>query len=131
VIGDPQPAGDKCDTRDNTKMQSSNKNVGDLLNAKGVTWGWFQGGFADCAQSHTSSTGQTSKDYIPHHEPFQYYDSTANPQHLPPSSTAAIGHQGDQANHQYDLSTFWQAVDAHNMPAVSFLKAPSGRAPRW
>ena len=22
------------------------KNIGDLLNAKHVTWGWFQGGFA-------------------------------------------------------------------------------------
>ena len=25
------------------------RNVGDLLNAKGVTWGWFQGGFAPTA----------------------------------------------------------------------------------
>jgi phospholipase C len=22
------------------------RNVGDLLNLKGVTWGWFEGGFA-------------------------------------------------------------------------------------
>ena len=29
----------------------------------------------------------------------------------------------DQANHQYDLSDFWTAVNAGNMPAVSFLKA--------
>ena len=42
-------------------------------------------------------------DYSPHHDPFQYYKSTANPKHLPPSSEAAIGHT-DQANHQYDLS---------------------------
>ena len=41
-------------------------------------------------------------DYIPHHEPFQYYASTANPMHLPPTSVAKIGHT-DQANHQYDL----------------------------
>ncbi len=31
--------------------------------------------------------------------------------------------QSDQANHQYDLSDFWAAVDANNMPAVSYLKA--------
>ena len=31
-------------------------------------------------------------DYLPHHEPFQYYASTANPHHLPPTSVAAIGH---------------------------------------
>src|SRR5260221_3678780 len=29
----------------------------------------------------------------------------------------------DQANHQYDLTDFWAAVDAGNMPAVSYLKA--------
>jgi phospholipase C len=65
----------------------------------------------------------TKDDYIPHHEPFQYYPSTANPHHLPPSSVGKIG-QTDQANHQYDLSDFWAAADARRLPAVSFLKAP-------
>jgi phospholipase C len=125
VIGDPQPTGDSCDTRDTTtSVDPSNRNVGDLLNAKGVTWGWFQGGFRDCNASHTDAGGVTSKDYIPHHESFQYYASTANPQHLPPSSVGMIG-RTDQANHQYDLSDFWSAMDAHDMPAVSFLKAPA------
>jgi len=123
VIGDPQPTGDVCVTRDNTtSMDPNNKNIGDLLNAKGVTWGWFEGGFADCNASHTHIGQQTSKDYIPHHQPFQFYASTANPQHLPPTSVSMIG-KTDEANHQYDLSDFWDAVDAHHMPAVSFLKA--------
>ena len=30
----------------------------------------------------------------------------------------------DQANHQYDLSDFWAAIELDNIPAVSFLKAP-------
>jgi phospholipase C len=125
MIGDPQPTGDKCDTRDtSTSIDPNNKNVGDLLNAKGVTWGWFEGGFRDCLQSHANKAGIVSKDYIPHHEPFQYYASTANLQHLPPSSVAMIG-KTDQANHQYDLTDFWAAVNAGNMPAVSFLKAPA------
>jgi phospholipase C len=125
VVGDPQPTGDKCDTRDNSKATDPNdKNIGDLLNAQNVTWGWFQGGFADCNASHTNQGGVVSKDYIPHHEPFQYFDSTANPQHLPPSSVDKIGYT-DQANHQYDLTNFWAAVDAGNEPAVSFLKAPA------
>ena len=114
------------------------KNVGDLLNAKGVTWGWFQGGFRQtsgtssvtglpttntCQIGHSNQAGVFSADYIPHHEPFQYYRSTQNPHHLPPTSVAMIG-KTDQANHQYDLSDFWAAVDAGNLPAVSFLKAP-------
>ena len=33
-----------------------------------------------------------------------------------------IGHT-DQANHQYDLQPFWNALDAGHLPAVSYLKA--------
>jgi phospholipase C len=138
MIGDPQPAGDGCDTRDVSTQLATNtdKNIGDLLNAKNITWGWFQGGFREvpgfdnsghpltCFIVHQNMAGVFSKDYIPHHEPFQYYRSTQNLQHLPPSSTAMIG-KTDQANHQYDLNDFWTAVDDHNMPAVSYLKAPA------
>jgi phospholipase C len=77
-----------------------------------------------CGSAHTNITGATVTDYSPHHEPFQYYKSTANPKHLPPSSEAAIGHT-DQANHQYDMSSFYATLSAGNMPAVSFLKAPA------
>ncbi len=67
--------------------------------------------------------GDTGNDYVPHHEPFQFYASTRNPHHLPPTSIAAIG-TTDQANHQYDTSNFFQALAANNLPAVSFIKAP-------
>ncbi|GAC1344294.1 MAG: alkaline phosphatase family protein [Candidatus Dormibacteria bacterium] len=120
VYGDPQPARDRCTSRDSADL--GGRNVGDLLNARSVTWGWFQGGFRDCTATHTGVGATPKTDYIPHHEPFQYYSSTSNPQHLPPSSSLAVGRQ-DQANHQYDLSDFWAAVDAGNLPAVSFLKA--------
>jgi phospholipase C len=125
MIGDPQPAGDVCDNRDvSTSIDPNNRNIGDLLNARNVSWGWFQGGFRNCAQSHANMAGVVSKDYIPHHEPFQFYASTANPSHTPPASVDEVGHNGP-ANHQYDLTDFWAAVDAHNMPAVNFLKAPA------
>jgi phospholipase C len=132
VINDPDPAFDDCaNTRNHAVM--TGRNIGDLLNARSVTWGWFQGGFrptttagvtgkAVCASTHKNIGGVSVSDYSPHHEPFQYYRSTANPHHLPPSSVGAIGH-GDQANHQYDLSDFDQALSAGNLPAVSFLKA--------
>jgi len=122
LIGDAQPAFDKCSTRETVQM--TGKNIGDLLNAKGITWGWFQGGFRDCTASHIGSDGKPKGDYIPHHEPFQYYLSTSNPNHLPPTSVALIGRQGDQANHQYDITDFWAAFNADNLPEVSFLKAP-------
>lgn len=119
VINDPDPFFDKCSS--NIKVQLDGINIGDLLNQKGITWGWFQGGFRDCDQKHLDAQGVPVNDYIPHHEPFQYYASTSNPDHLPPSSTHSIGFQ-DQANHQYDLEDFWTAVSHHQLPAISYLK---------
>ncbi len=91
-------------------------------------------------------------DYIAHHEPFQYYASTANPHHLTaaaerttPRRPATIGTdtqstsdgapQFNTANHNYDTSDFDQLVaaitagqlPASALPAVTFLKAPGTR----
>ncbi len=204
LTSDAQPYWDDCSTRDAVAM--SGKNIGDLLNAKHLSWGFFQGGFrpttsfaaaaAAVGQSgqstatfepdefknggfnssvpHSSNqgicnavhpvgvglpVGQTGNgqygykdDYIPHHEPFQYYASTANPHHItlptnpdgtvPLSALRTIGTdtqhyvkqkpQFDTPNHQYDVSDFNQLVNAisqgdlpaNALPAVSFLKAP-------
>jgi phospholipase C len=69
-------------------------------------------------------SGTTGNDYVPHHEPFQFYASTRNPHHVPPINTLTIGTSSDGANHQYDTSNFFQALAAGNLPAVSFIKAP-------
>ncbi len=191
LIEDAQPYYDDCSTRDAVSLNGTN--LGDELNAKGLSWGWFQGGFKPSttfaqALALTSTSQPTSTftpdqfknyfanannrpanssnqalcdtvhpvgiavrgngqygykdDYIAHHEPFQYYASTANPHHLAPASLAAIGTdtqsyvsgvpQFDTANHQYDTSDFNALVAAighgflspDHLPAVSFLKAP-------
>jgi phospholipase C len=190
LISDAQPYYDDCSTRDAVSLTGTN--IGDELNAKGLSWGWFQGGFRPtttfaqatggtqptstfipdqfkgkfaqppasdqglCNAVHPvgaaiGGTGGTTPgptnygnkdDYIPHHEPFDYYASTANPHHLPPTSLAAIGTdtqtfvggvpQFDTANHQYDISDFNSLLGAisrgyvspDHLPAVSFLKAP-------
>ncbi|WP_245590490.1 alkaline phosphatase family protein [Aneurinibacillus terranovensis] len=67
-------------THKGTTTSLSGKNVGDLLNDKGITWGWFQGGFRNRNATHTNIGGKTVTDYSAHHEPFQYYKSTANPE---------------------------------------------------
>ncbi len=138
VINDPDPAYDDCSDKNHTATSTlaagTGRNVGDLLNARGVTWGWFQGGFrpttkyggaakyAVCGATHTNIGGGASADYSPHHNPFAYYRSTSNPHHLPPSSEARIG-KTDQANHEYDLTDFAATLRHGNLPAVSFLKA--------
>jgi len=115
-------------------IKMTGQNIGDLLNAKRITWGWFEGGFAPtgttasgtavCGATHTNIGGAAVADYIPHHEPFEYYASTANPHHVAPKNVAEVGHNGP-ANHQYDLSWFGKALDSGNLPTVSFLKAPA------
>jgi phospholipase C len=122
VISDADPTGDIASSAPTFAM--TGKNIGDLLNDKGLTWGWFEGGFANPSNTHVGAHDSPKKDYVPHHEPFQYYASTANPTHKPPTNVAAIGYT-DQANHQYDITDFWQALDAHNLPVVSYLKAPA------
>jgi phospholipase C len=199
LTSDAQPYWDDCSTRDAVAMNG--KNIGDELNAAGLSWGWFEGGerpsvgYAD-ALAGTGHAGQPTStfipdefknagfqsqvppsnqgicdtvhpvgaglggsgqwgykdDYIPHHEPFNYYASTANPHHLT-IPTDASGHdtlaglqtigtdtqsynngvpQFDTPNHQYDTSDFDDLVSAVSkgqlpasaLPAVSFLKAP-------
>ena len=132
VIGDPDPLGDVCSNPTRNQVQMGGKNIGDLLNAAGITWGSFMGGFnlsivnpngtQGCNRSSKGLSG-TTNDYIPHHAWFQYYASTANPMHLRPSSVANIGKSGDMANHQYDLADFYAAVSAGNFPAVNIIKA--------
>ena len=133
-ISDGDPNGDVCSTSTGEVFNMSGKNIGDLLNASGVSWGFFSGGFdltikntngtTGCKRSTLSVITNTTKaDYIPHHQPFQYYASTANAQHTRPASIAEIGHNGG-ANHQYDIHDFFDAINGGNFPAVSFLKAP-------
>lgn len=123
AIGDGDPYGDIASSHTANYFVTSGKNVGDLLNTAGITWGWFQGGFDNISATHTCTGASAETDYIPHHEPFQYFTTTANPNHLPPTNVSMIGHS-DQANHQYDINRFWTALDAGELPAVSYLKAP-------
>ena len=83
------------------------------------------GGNAVCANTQANAAGAIVPDYSPHHEPFQYYASTANQHHLPPSSVDKIGQSEPGVNHQYDLKDFDAALNAGNLPQVSFLKPVS------
>ena len=144
LIGDADPLLDVCSNPAIDQVAMAGRNIGDLLNSSKITWGWFEGGFDLTVVNPNGTTGClrqtnptapgtpafTSVDYIPHHQPFQYFPSTRNPTHARPSSVAAIGHSliphtntPDPANHQYDINDFFAALNAGNLPAVSFLKA--------
>jgi len=144
-INDEDPSGDVCSST-TANFAMTGKNIGDLMNTAGVTWGFFQGGFNLSITNPNGTTGCVAgeggnsrssaavnipgnplkADYIPHHQPFQYWPSTANPTHIRPASVAAIGSETGPttANHEYDILDFNAALAAGNLPQVSFLKAP-------
>ena len=140
--GDVDPYYDTCSDTNHTTTGAlgvmTGQNIGDLLNAGHVTWGWFQGGFAPtstnsggavCGATSNNIAGVSDAEYSPHHNPFEYYASTSNPNHVAPSSLADIGYT-DQANHEYDLSYFSDALDGKGgatLPSVSYLKAPEAQ----
>lgn len=135
MTADPQPSGDVCSSTSDALVHMTSRNIGDLLTAHNVSWGFFQGGFdltvtnpngtTGCRRSSMSKwAGVRKRDYMPHHEPFQYYKSTANPKHIRPTSPKTVGKNEDAANHQYDTHDFFDAIKAGNFPTVSYLKAP-------
>jgi phospholipase C len=147
LYSDQDPYYDDCSdgshASNNALVALTGENIGDLLNNSDVSWGWFQGGFGPtttstppagdpsvqlpvCGAAHANIGGALSNDYSAHHNPFEYYASTSNPAHLAPSSLAQIGYT-DQANHEYDMSYFSDALDGTDgarLPSVSYLKAP-------
>jgi phospholipase C len=173
LFGDGEPYYDQCSNNTTAinangspggvTVSMSGENIGNLMNAKGVTWGWFQGGFAPgatvpagtgsvtlsdagtnkayaegpvsrvaCTTSHENIGGASVQDYVEHHDPFEFYASTANPDHVSPSSVSQVGLSDpagtpaeEAVNHQYDLSLFHQALIQGYLPQVSFLKPPA------
>ncbi|HET6219098.1 MAG TPA: alkaline phosphatase family protein, partial [Acidobacteriaceae bacterium] len=139
LFGNAAPVNDICSATSGALIHMTGRNIGDLLNAAGETWGFFHEGFdtsvinsngtTGCRRSNKSDvTRQTPLDYSPVVNPFQYYASTANPLHMKTTSPQMIGHPNDGAtNHQYDMHDFFQALKVGNFPAVSFLKSAAYR----
>jgi phospholipase C len=139
LIRNAQPLNDICSPTSSGLIHMTGRNVGDLLNAAGVTWGFFHEGFDTSVTNSNGTTGcrrsnwsdvtrQSPQDYTAFLNPFQFYASTANPLHARPSDVSVIGKLEDRsANHQYDIRDFFSALAAGNFPAVSFLKSAAYR----
>ncbi len=135
MVSDLNPALEICENKDADDIGKSRgatvgmtpKNIGDLLSEKGISWGWFAGGFRlpsgkeSCLSSGTNQYGAEWPAYTPGTQPFQYSSSTANPLHTPPAADERIGSDG-VANHQYDLKDFVYSLENDQLAAVTFLK---------
>jgi len=119
--GDPNPFGDVCDDYPASISPQDIPNLGAEASAAGTSWAWFQGGFGTCTPTNVNG-------YSPHHDPFQYFTSTADLNH-----TWAFDPRMDfpQANrHQRDLSVLYAALagtqvngQSVSLPAISWVKA--------
>ena len=135
LVGDLDPTGDVCSGHADGTI--GGKNIGDLLNAQGVTWGAFMGGFdltvknpngtTGCDRQSPATPGQWRSHQRLHSAsrllPVLRVDSQPEA-YAAEFAAKAIGTSNDGgANHQYDLHDFFDALAVGNMPAVSFLKA--------
>ena len=132
VYGDPDPYYDGCSNHSGPTVKMSGRTSATCSATRASAGAGSRAGSRRrraprsgtpvCGSAHNNIGGVSVTDYSPHHNPFEYYASTANPNHLPPANLAEVGHDG-QANHEYDLSWFYKDLAHGHMPAVSFLKA--------
>jgi len=106
--------------------------IGDLLNAKGINWTWYSGGWAAASANpypYSTATGTfgtsttiynansfgtadaSHGDFQAHHQPFNYYAS------LDPVNNAAA-----RAAHLKDRADLLAQAQAGTLPAVAFYK---------
>ncbi len=64
VIANIDATADDCST--GTTIQMTGKNVGDLLNAKSITWGWFYGDWTPTGTS--GGKAQCTSQYDDHYD---------------------------------------------------------------
>jgi phospholipase C len=134
MIDDAQPYYDDCSTRDAASL--SGRNIGDNLNAAGLSWGWFQGGFRPSTSFATATGGaQPTATFIPNQFKGKFAVKPASDQGLCNTmhpvggavggigGTAAgannYGNKDDYIPHhepfQYDAST----TNPHHLPPAS------------
>ncbi len=100
-VNQPHPAS----ITDSAKLlpQQTMPTIGDRLSQKGISWAWYAGGWNQALAGHPDPLFQY------HHQPFVYFKNYAD-------GTNA------KAAHLKDEQDFLHALQAHNLPAVSFVK---------
>lgn len=87
-----QPAFGPCNQQDPNSQPYTFRNLGDQLNDRNISWGWFHERLGDCPN------------YVATQNPFQYFTSTQN--------TSRI----------QDMNVFFQRLQDDTLPAVSFIQ---------
>jgi len=101
-------------------------NIGDLLNAKGLSWAWYAGAWNQALALTTatpysqppSNNASNPPPVVPtfqfHHQPFNYF-----------AEFDPVAHAAERAAHLKDYDDLVAAAEAGTLPAVTFYK-PQG-----
>jgi len=122
--GVPPAAGGSVDLADparHTLPPMKEKNIGDTLSAKGVSWAWYAGGWnaatadgrRDPKEPREVIYASKGQAFQPHHQPFNYFARFA-------PGTA------DRGRHLKDGDDLMKDIASGTLPAVTFYK-PVGR----
>ena len=114
-------------TKATTLPPQTASNIGDMLNAKSVSWKWYAGGWSAAvtdgmqdpavarsviyAGNASGVASTTAVDFQPHHQPFNYYAE------FDPTT-----HAGDRTAHLKDYTDLVADAAAGTLPAVTFYK---------
>jgi acid phosphatase len=96
-----------------TLPPQTEQTIGDLLSAKGISWGWYGGAWQMALDGKNASP---VPDFQYHHQPFNYFADMA------PGTAARAEHLKDGG---LDGVEFIKAIDDGALPQVSFYK-PQG-----
>lgn len=89
--------------------------IGDLLNAKGLSWAWYAGSWNTASSDRTAIYNNKVPNFQSHHQPFNYY-----------AAFDPAAHADARAAHLKDFDAdFLKDAAAGTLPAVSFYK-PQG-----
>jgi acid phosphatase len=120
----PAPDGDPrgTDPARHTLAPQTQKTIGDILTAKGVTWAWYAGAWNVALQDGMQPPGRPRRVietttngapwFAPHHQPFNYFARFA------PGTP-------DRERHLKDYTDLLVAIEEGRLPQVAFYK-PQG-----
>jgi acid phosphatase len=105
----------------NTLVAQTHKTIGDMLNAKGVDWAWYAGGWGAAMAGHGEDEEFPSRpNFQPHHQPFNYYKQFG-PGTAERDKRLRDAGMGETARTNHFLAD----IEAGRLPTVTYYK-PQG-----
>ena len=137
ILGDVDPIGDICSSSKRIQVTMASRNIGDLLDQAGVTWGWFQGGFdvtatnpngtTGCDRSHTSRVTGLLVERL-HPAPRAVPVLPVDRQPEAPPADVGRGHRHERRSRR-TISTILPTSTRRSTPATSRRSCSSSRPP--